>query len=38
MNHPAQISHTASKPFRFTVEQFLALCDQGLFEGYAKSE
>ena len=38
MNAPAQISPTAATPFRFTVDQFLALCDQGLFDDYAKSE
>lgn len=38
MNQPAQISPTASTPFRFTVDQFLALCDQGMFDDYAKSE
>jgi Uma2 family endonuclease len=38
MNQPAQASATASKPFRFTVDQFLALCAQGLFDNYAKSE
>ena len=38
MNAPAQISATATMPFRFTVDQFLALCDQGLFDDYAKSE
>lgn len=38
MNQPSQLSPTASQPYRFTVDQFLALCDQGLFDGYAKSE
>jgi Uma2 family endonuclease len=38
MNAPAQISPTAATPFRFTVDQFLALCGQGLFDGYSKSE
>ena len=38
MNEAVQISPTASAPFRFTVDQFLALCDQGIFDGYAKSE
>ena len=38
MNKAAQISATASAPFRFTVDQFLALCDQGMFDGYAKTE
>lgn len=38
MNQPAQISPSESKPFRFTVDQFLALCDDGLFDDYAKSE
>ena len=38
MNEAAQLSPTASAPFRFTVDQFLALCDQGMFDGYVKSE
>lgn len=38
MNQAAQASATASTPFRFTVDQFLALCEQGLFDDYAKSE
>lgn len=38
MNHPGQASTTATTPFRFNVDQFLALCDQGLFDEYAKSE
>ena len=38
MNRPVQGSGTAATPFRFTVDQFLALCDQGLFDDYAKSE
>lgn len=38
MNQPEQISPTASTPFRFTVDQFLTLCDQGLFDDYAKTE
>jgi Uma2 family endonuclease len=38
VNQPAQASATASTPFRFTVDQFLALCEQGLFDDYAKSE
>ena len=38
MNATAQISPTSATPFRFTVDQFLALCDQGLFDDYAKSE
>ena len=29
---------TASVPFRFTVDQFLGLCNEGLFDDYAKSE
>lgn len=29
---------TVSAPFRFDVDQFLALCEQGLFDGYAKTE
>lgn len=38
MNHPVEVLPTASAPFRFTVDQFLALCDQGLFDDYAKTE
>ena len=38
MNERVQISPTASAPFRFTVDQFLALCDRGLVDDYAKSE
>ena len=38
MNQPVQASATASTPYRFTVDQFLALCEQGLFDDYAKSE
>ncbi len=38
MNAASPISPTSATPFRFTVDQFLALCDQGLFEDYAKSE
>ena len=38
MNKAVQISPTASAPYRFTVDQFLALCEQGLFDDYAKSE
>lgn len=38
MNQPAQISPTDSKPFRFTVDQFVTLCDTDLFDDYAKSE
>ena len=38
MNKAAKISPTASSPFRFTVEQFLALCEQGMFDEYAKTE
>ena len=38
MNQPAQFSPTDSAPFRFTVDQFLALCDQGMFDDFAKSE
>ncbi|MCW3849195.1 Uma2 family endonuclease [Sphingomonas sp. LB-2] len=38
MNQPVQASATASTPFRFSVDQFLALCEQGLFDDYAKSE
>ena len=38
MNERVQISPTASAPFRFTVDQFLALCDQGLFDEFAKVE
>jgi Uma2 family endonuclease len=38
MNAASQISPTSATPFRFTVDQFLALCDQGLFDDYAKSE
>jgi Uma2 family endonuclease len=29
---------TASAPFRFDVDQFLALCQRGLFDDYAKTE
>lgn len=29
---------TVSAPFRFDVDQFLALCGQGLFDDYAKTE
>lgn len=38
MNRPVELAATTSVPFRFTVEQFLALCDRGLFQDYAKSE
>lgn len=38
MNESVQAPSAASAPFRFSVDQFLALCEQGLFEGYAKSE
>ena len=38
MNKPAPFSPTKSAPFRFNVDQFLALCEQGVFDGYAKSE
>jgi len=38
MNQPAKVSPTTSAPYRFTVEQFLALCSQGMFDDYAKSE
>lgn len=38
MNKPAQLLPTTSTPYRFSVEQFLALCGQGLFDQYAKSE
>jgi Uma2 family endonuclease len=38
MNQPTEISPTNSAPYRFTVEQFLALCEQGMFDDYAKSE
>ena len=38
MNGPVQGPATAATPFRFTVDQFLALCEQGLFDDYAKSE
>lgn len=38
MNHPVQPAATMATPFRFTVDQFLALSDQGLFDDYAKSE
>ena len=38
MNKAVQISPTASAPYRFTVDQFVALCEQGLFDDYAKSE
>lgn len=32
--HPSAVS----APFRFDVDQFLALCEQGLFSDYAKTE
>jgi len=38
VNHQVQASATTGTPFRFTVDQFLALCAQGLFDAYAKSE
>jgi Uma2 family endonuclease len=38
MNQPTEILPTNSAPYRFTVEQFLALCEQGMFDNYAKSE
>ena len=38
MNKPAPFSATQSTPFRFNVEQFLALCEQGVFDDFAKSE
>lgn len=38
MNQAAPLSPTASAPFRFTADQFLDLCDQGMFDGFAKTE
>lgn len=38
MNRPVQAPTTAATPFRFSVDQFLALSAQGLFDDYAKSE
>lgn len=38
MNQSVATPATAATPFRFSVDQFLALCDQGLFDAYAKSE
>jgi Uma2 family endonuclease len=38
MNKLTQVPSTVSAPFRFTAEQFLALCDQGMFQDYAKVE
>lgn len=38
MNKPSQLPPTESAPYRFTVDQFLALSEQGMFDGYAKSE
>lgn len=38
MNVATQVSPTTAAPFRFTVDQFIALCEQGLFDDYAKSE
>lgn len=38
MNAHVSIDATSARPYRFTVDQFIALCDQGLFEGYSKSE
>ena len=38
MNAPFIPPTATVEPFRFTVDQFLALHEQGLFEGYTKSE
>jgi len=38
VNHPVPASATTATPFRFSVDQFLALCEQGLFDDYARSE
>lgn len=38
MNVATQVSPTTAAPFRFTVDQFIALCEQGMFDDYAKSE
>ncbi len=38
MNQAPKLPPTESSPYRFTADQFLALCDQGLFDDYAKSE
>ena len=38
VNRPVQAPTTETTPFRFSVDQFLALCAQGLFDDYAKSE
>jgi Uma2 family endonuclease len=38
MNMQAKLDPTSAQPFRFTVDQFLTLCDQGMFDDFAKSE
>ena len=38
MNRPAKLDPPTAHPFRFTVDQFIALHQQGLFDDYAKSE
>ncbi|QMW22859.1 Uma2 family endonuclease [Sandaracinobacteroides saxicola] len=38
MNAAVSLAATTPMPYRFTVDQFLSMSDQGLFEGYAKSE
>lgn len=34
----AKFAEPEAEPFRFTVDQFIALAEQGLFDDYAKSE
>jgi Uma2 family endonuclease len=38
MNAPFNPPTATAEPFRFTVDQFIALHEQGLFDDYAKSE
>lgn len=38
MNMQTTLEPTRAQPFRFTVDQFIALCEQGLFDEYSKSE
>ncbi|UVO53252.1 Uma2 family endonuclease [Sphingomonas sp. SUN039] len=38
MNAPFSPPTATAEPFRFTVDQFIALHEQGLFDDYAKSE
>jgi hypothetical protein len=38
MNQRAQIGASGCTQFRITTDQVLALCDQGIFDGHARSE